>query len=70
MFVNPSWIGNGVGRQLMLYIEGLAAEEGHEYMETDASITAHDFCLRLGYVDRGQNETDLGVTSRMRKFLR
>ena len=70
MFVDPRCIGNGVGRQLMQYIEDLAAEEGHDYMETEASITAHDFYLRLGYTDLDENEGELGLTYSMRKRLR
>jgi GNAT superfamily N-acetyltransferase len=69
MFVDPGWSGNGIGGQLMRYIEGLAAEEGYDYMETEASITAHGFYLSLGYTDLGQNDGDLGLTYSMRKPL-
>jgi GNAT superfamily N-acetyltransferase len=69
MFVQPAMIGRGVGRQLMHHIEALAADEGYDYMETGASITAHGFYLRLGYVDVRTSETDFGLNYILRKSL-
>lgn len=69
MFVRPPMIGRGVGRHLMEYIEALAAHEGHGYMETGASITAHGFYHRLGYVDVRTSETDFGMNYILRKPL-
>ena len=70
MFVRPQVIGRGVGRHLMHHIEALAAGEGYAYMETGASITAHGFYHRLGYVDVRTSETDFGLDDILRKPLR
>jgi GNAT superfamily N-acetyltransferase len=70
MFVLPRMIGRGVGRRLMQHIEALAAGEGHDYMETGASITAHGFYRRLGYVDVRTSETEFGLNYILRKPLR
>ncbi|MEU4215807.1 GNAT family N-acetyltransferase [Actinoplanes sp. NPDC026623] len=69
MFVEPTMIGRGVGRQLMHHIEGLAADEGYDHMETGASITAHEFYLRLGYADVRTSETEFGFNYILRKPL-
>jgi GNAT superfamily N-acetyltransferase len=69
MFVDPRWAGRGVGRQLMRHAEQQAAGEGHDHMETAASITAHAFYLALGYTDLRESETGFGLTYLMRKPL-
>jgi GNAT superfamily N-acetyltransferase len=69
MFVQPRMIGHGVGRRLMHHIEALAAEDGYDYMETGASITAHGFYQRLGYVDVRTSETEFGFNYVLRKPL-
>ena len=38
-------------------------------METGASITAHEFYLRLGYVDVRSSDTDFGFNFILRKPL-
>jgi GNAT superfamily N-acetyltransferase len=70
MFVQPGMIGRGVGRRLMQHIEALAAGEGYDFMETGASITAHGFYQRLGYVDVRTSETEFGFNYILRKTLR
>ena len=69
MFVDPRRAGQGIGRQLMRYAEEQAAGEGHDHMETAASITAHGFYLALGYTDLRESETGFGLTYLMRKPL-
>jgi GNAT superfamily N-acetyltransferase len=69
MFVEPTMIGRGVGRRLMHHIEALTANEGYDYMETGASITAHEFYLRLGYCDVRTSETEFGFNYILRKPL-
>jgi GNAT superfamily N-acetyltransferase len=69
MFVNPDCAGSGVGSRLMGHIEGLAAGEGYDFMETGASITAHDFYRKRGYVDVRESETEFGLNYILRKPL-
>ncbi|WP_285557615.1 GNAT family N-acetyltransferase [Actinoplanes regularis] len=69
MFVQPRTIGRGVGRRLMRHVEMLASAEGHDFMETGASITGHGFYQRLGYIDVRTSETDFGLNYILRKPL-
>jgi GNAT superfamily N-acetyltransferase len=69
MFVHPRSAGRGIGRALMRHIEALAAGEGHDHMETGASITAHDFYRRLGYVDVRSSDTDFGPNYILRRDI-
>jgi len=59
MFVNPDFSAQGIGSKLMDYIEQLAASEKYEYMETGASITAHDFYRKRGYKDIRETMTEI-----------
>ncbi|MGI5240095.1 GNAT family N-acetyltransferase [Dactylosporangium sp. CA-139066] len=69
MFVHPRAAGRGVGRLLMRHIEALAAIDGYDHMETGASITAHDFYRRLGYIDVRSTETEFGFNYVLRRDL-
>ncbi|MEV4134186.1 GNAT family N-acetyltransferase [Dactylosporangium sp. NPDC049742] len=69
MFVHPTSAGRGIGRLLLHHIEALAATDGYDHMETSASITAHDFYRRLGYVDVRSIETDFGLNHILRRVL-
>lgn len=69
MFVDPDLAGHGIGRLLMTHIETLAAADGFAFMETGASITAHDFYRRLGYTDIRSSETGFGLNYILRKPL-
>ena len=70
MFVLPDAAGRGVGRLLLRHVEALAAADGHDVMETSASITAHGFYQRLGYHDVRSVDTDFGLNLIMRRPLR
>jgi GNAT superfamily N-acetyltransferase len=69
MFVHPRAAGRGVGRLLMRHIEALSVIDGYDHMETGASITAHDFYGRLGYIDVRSTETAFGLNYVLRRDL-
>ncbi|OKI65507.1 GNAT family N-acetyltransferase [Micromonospora sp. CB01531] len=69
MFVHPRAAGRGIGRLLMRHIEALAVIDGYDHMETGASITAHDFYRRLGYIDVRSTETEFGFNYVLRRDL-
>jgi GNAT superfamily N-acetyltransferase len=69
MFVHPRHHGHGIGRRLMRHIEALAAADGFDHMETGASITAHEFYHRLGYLDVRTSETEFGINHILRRPL-
>lgn len=49
LYVDASYIGAGVGRKLVEYLEGWAKAQGISTLETHASITAKPFFKHLGY---------------------
>jgi GNAT superfamily N-acetyltransferase len=69
MFVDPDLAGRGIARQLIRHVETLAARDGYDHMETGASITAHQFYLKLGYTDVSETETEFGLNYILRKPL-
>jgi GNAT superfamily N-acetyltransferase len=69
MFVDPDHHGAGIGRRLLHHVESLAIQEGFDYMETGASITGHEFYLKLGYIDVRESETNFGLNYILRKRL-
>lgn len=50
IFVDPDWMGRGVGRQILTHLETLA--EGHELkqLSLDATLNAASFYRELGFV--------------------
>jgi GNAT superfamily N-acetyltransferase len=69
MFVHPRAAGRGTGRLLIRHVEALAVIDGYDHMETGASITAHDYYRRLGYIDVRTSETEFGFNYIMRRDL-
>ncbi|MBC3372807.1 GNAT family N-acetyltransferase [Pseudomonas sp. SWRI92] len=49
VFVDPSYQGRGIGRQLMATIESAASENGVEWLRVPSSITAETFYYSLGF---------------------
>jgi GNAT superfamily N-acetyltransferase len=71
LYVSPDFTGHGTGRALMAHVEQLAANDGYTFMETCASIRAHGFYRRLGYIDVRETMTSLaGLNYILRKALR
>ena len=53
LYLTPAVIGQGYGRELMQILLDVARTEGVQKIELDSSLTAHEFYLRFGFVDRG-----------------
>lgn len=51
VFIDPEYHGGGLGKVLMEYIEEVARGKGIKVASLDASLTAHPFYRRLGYVE-------------------
>jgi len=60
MFVDPPFIGRGVGRALMDHAVALARELGHETLTIVADPNAEGFYLRLGAQQVGSQASDVG----------
>jgi len=70
LFVDNSLHDKGVGRELMDYVERLGKDRGYEEIELPASLTAHTFYLKLGYIDVRETHSDEhGTNIIMRKKL-
>jgi GNAT superfamily N-acetyltransferase len=70
LFIDPLVHGQGIGSELMDYVENLAKGRGHESIELPASLTAHGFYLRRGYADvRETSSKEHGTNIIMRKDL-
>ena len=70
LFVNPSAHRRGIGGALMDHVEKLAKERGHHQIVLPASLTAHNFYLKRGYVDVRETHSDEhGTNIIMRKPL-
>ncbi len=51
VFVDPARHHQGIGTQLMQFIEGVAKQDGYSTVVVPASVTAHDWYKNLGYQD-------------------
>jgi N-acetylglutamate synthase-like GNAT family acetyltransferase len=49
VFVDPTWQGKGIGRQLMAMIQSIAIEDGVSLLRVPSSITAQGFYAALGF---------------------
>jgi GNAT superfamily N-acetyltransferase len=54
MFVDPAWIGRGVGRALWEHAAGAAARSGAERVTIDSEPHAEAFYLAMGAVRAGE----------------
>lgn len=53
LYLTPIVLGQGYGRELMQILLDVARTEGVQKIELESSLTAHQFYLNLGFVDRG-----------------
>lgn len=53
LYLTPAVIGQGYGRALMQLLLDVARAEGVQKVELESSLTAHQFYLHVGFVDRG-----------------
>jgi GNAT superfamily N-acetyltransferase len=60
MFVDPEFIGRGVGRALMDHAVALARELGHENLTIVADPNAEGFYQRMGARRIGSQASDIG----------
>lgn len=70
LFVDPDWMGRGVGRALVLDVLQHAAHHGVPLVEVTANAHAETFYARLGFLEVGIVDTPLGVPAhRLRRSV-
>jgi len=67
LFVDPGWMGRGVGRQLVLDVMALARARRVERVDVTANSRAVEFYERTGFVRDGEVETRFGPAIRMHR---
>jgi len=50
IFVKPTFLGKGVGKQMMLFLEALAIKKGCGTVYLDSTLNAAPFYRSLGYI--------------------
>lgn len=64
VFVDPSCMGRGIGKQLLGHLEGLARSEGLEQLKLESTLNAVDFYRSMGFVGdrRSRYDSPSGVS--------
>ena len=61
LFVSPDYHGQGIGRQLVEAGEQFARQKGGAVVRLCASLTAHRFYQKLGYIDLSHTPDSNGL---------
>jgi ribosomal protein S18 acetylase RimI-like enzyme len=61
LFVDPAWMGHGIGAALVLDAVATARARGRERLEVTGNQHALGFYERVGFVVTGTHDTPLGV---------
>lgn len=74
LFVAPQAMGQGIGRRLVEYLEGLARSAGWTHLTLDTTLNAAPFYRRCGFIGEAESvyESPSGISLRcvpMRKAL-
>lgn len=69
LFVDPAWMGRGVGRRLVEDAAATARRTGAAAIGVVANPEAHGFYVRMGFRENGQAPTRFGPAPRMRLAL-
>lgn len=67
LFVDPDYMGRGVGRALVEGIAALARAAGRRFVEVDANPHAAIFYTSVGFVAVGEAAVPYGTGARMRR---
>ena len=70
LFVDPPWMRQGVGRELVLDAIAIGRERSFDRLEVTANPHAQAFCKNMGFVTNHIVETDLYPAHRMHKTIR
>nr|BFD39722.1 GNAT family N-acetyltransferase [Pseudomonas sp. FFPRI_1] len=64
VFVDPAYMGQGIGQQMMNYLEALALQAGLTHLILDSTLNAADFYRRCGFVGErvAQYQSPRGLT--------
>ena len=66
LFVDPGWMGHGIGRALMTDLIALVRSRGIRLVEVTANDHALAFYHKVGFVVTGEEQTRFGSAPRMR----
>ena len=69
LFVDPLFIGKGIGRQLFDHAVNQARELGYQSMSIQSDPNAENFYLRLGCIKEGEKPS-LSIPGRMLPMMR
>ena len=69
VFVSPDWHRKGIASALISQLEKIAANDGIEKLEVSSSLSATQFYLALGYIERSRQFFEDEETVLMTKVI-